>query len=158
MNEEISLKLEDMEDSFIALKDFVFEKLEVFGEKLETLERTTSSDMSAMRSELQDLSGSLNIPPPLMSSTATIEIPEPQPSCSGISLRTGIKVTNSKYIEEIPEAKLRAKLMLFYDEQIDIKEKLSPLQLAYVVMWFQENPEARGSMLVLFSTDSVWKK
>ena len=67
-------------------------------------------------------------------------------------------MTNPKYIEDITEGELRAKLMPFYEEQIDVKEKLSPLQLAYVLMSLQENPEAIGSMLVLFSTDSVWKK
>ena len=61
-------------------------------------------------------------------------------------------------MEELPECEMKSKLSAYYDPNIDLKEKLSPVQVAFGLCWLNENPEATGSMLLFSALIKCFEK
>lgn len=122
-------KMEEMEDSNVALKEFVIEKLGRFESRLTKLEKEHSSDVSKLREELSDISSFSEPSTPRTSTPKHV-----QSVFMGIDrVSTGVR----KIPENLSDLddEWQKKLQPFVPKTIDGKEKLNKPQLAFVMYW-----------------------
>lgn len=140
--EEIMLKVEELEDDNIALKDFVFDKICRFEESMKDMKRQKDEDMKDLREEVSNLSKIFDTTPPASEArptTPTTSTPKPTVQVLIDSPKNASLPSDLGDLDQ----EMQSRLKPFWPKNTQPKDKMAKLQLAYVFYWMDTN-ECKG--------------
>ena len=163
-----------MEDSFISLKEFTFEHLHAFSNRLKEIERKQTNNDKEVREDLERLSGKCSDMESRQNSDVS-ELPlpsapiqsqvDPLPSApiqSQVEKATRTTVVQSaprnpfavpiqqppEELDDVANYDLREALKTYIAKTSDSREKLNKVQLAFVNRWMAIHNDVKGNRLL----------
>ena len=125
MQEELNLRVDDMEDNFATLRDFVLQTMDGVRRRLTELEMGHSRDVQGMREEMHRLSDSFSVQPPVTQPVRALATSF-HPQASSTFNNPGFYMGPSKIPEELdqlPEGELKESLRQYMPKELALRKK-----------------------------------
>lgn len=145
--EELNLRLDEMEDNFITLREFVLQTMDGFRKRITGLEMGHSNDVQGIREDMRRLSDSFTVQPVAQQVQVATSPFQPQTCSTFINPSFCVAPTNiASEFDQLPEGELKESLRPHVPKELDSREKLSKLQLAFVLQWIEHHELAKGGL------------